>query len=123
MESLIIQPVRALEGEVTLPGSKSISNRALLLASEAQGQTRLVNLLDSDDTAYMLRALEQLRISIIEEGGDRLVSGVAGPLVDDDRHEALNLGLAGTAFRPITDAWSRVRRRPSALSRTASPAW
>jgi 3-phosphoshikimate 1-carboxyvinyltransferase len=124
MGSLTIQPIRALEGDITLPGSKSISNRALLLAAEAQGQTRLVNLLDSDDTAYMLRALGQLGVSITENGGDHLVTGVAGPLVNDDRHESLDLGLAGTALRPLTaaltlgrgvfelDGTARMRERP-----------
>lgn len=124
MRSLIIQPVQALEGDITLPGSKSISNRALLLAAEAQGQTRLVNLLESDDTGYMLSALRQLDIRVVEDGDDRLVTGTAGPLVNEERHESLNLGLAGTAFRPLAaaltlgkgvfdlDGTARMRQRP-----------
>jgi 3-phosphoshikimate 1-carboxyvinyltransferase len=126
MRSLTIQPVQALEGDITLPGSKSISNRALLLAAEAHGQTRLVNLLDSDDTAHMLRALRQLDIEVLEDGDDRLVTGAAGPLVSDHRHESLDLGLAGTAFRPLAaaltlgsgvfelDGTPRMRERPVA---------
>lgn len=126
MRSLIIQPVQALEGDITLPGSKSISNRALLLAGEAQGQTRLVNLLESDDTAYMLAALRQLDVPIVKDGNDYLVTGAAGPLVREDRHESLDLGLAGTAFRPLTaaltlgrgvfhlDGTARMRERPIA---------
>ena len=49
MESLTLQPVALVNGSINLPGSKSVSNRALLLAAFAQGTTRLTNLLDSDD--------------------------------------------------------------------------
>ncbi|NIP16354.1 MAG: 3-phosphoshikimate 1-carboxyvinyltransferase [Pseudomonadales bacterium] len=126
MRSLIIKPVEAVEGDVTLPGSKSISNRALLLAAEAEGQTRLVNLLASDDTTRMLTALGQLDIRVLEDGDDHLVTGVAGPLVRDDRRLSLDLGLAGTALRPLTaaltlgngvfdlDGTPRMRERPIA---------
>ncbi|MCZ6710702.1 MAG: 3-phosphoshikimate 1-carboxyvinyltransferase, partial [Gammaproteobacteria bacterium] len=80
MHSLTLKPVTALTGEIRLPGSKSISNRALLLAAMAEGTTRLINLLDSDDTGYMLQALRQLDIRIDRDGTDYLVNGVAGPL-------------------------------------------
>jgi len=126
MQSLTLQPVAALTGEIHLPGSKSISNRVLLLASMAAGTTRLINLLESDDTHYMLQALRQLDIHIERDGNDYLVEGVAGPLVTQARTESLNLGLAGTALRPLTaaltlgqgtfriDGNARMRKRPIA---------
>ncbi len=56
MESLTLQPIARVEGTVNLPGSKSVSNRALLLAALARGTTVLTNLLDSDDVRHMLNA-------------------------------------------------------------------
>ena len=61
-EQLVLQPISHVNGEVTIPGSKSISNRALLLAAQAQGQTTITNLLDSDDVRHMLNALAQLGV-------------------------------------------------------------
>ncbi|MDH3642997.1 MAG: 3-phosphoshikimate 1-carboxyvinyltransferase, partial [Gammaproteobacteria bacterium] len=81
MKSLTLQPIAALAGEIHLPGSKSISNRALLLAAMAEGTTQLINLLDSDDTRVMLAALSQLGIKISDEADAKLIDGVAGPLV------------------------------------------
>ncbi len=63
MESLTLQPIAKVNGEVNLPGSKSVSNRALLLAALAQGTTRLTNLLDSDDIRHMLNGLKQLGVN------------------------------------------------------------
>ena len=129
MESLTLPPTHALAGEIRLPGSKSISNRALLLAALAEGQTHISNLLRSDDTEYMLAALRQLGISIDESssGSDEvLVAGVAGPLVTSDQTHNLQLGLAGTALRPLAaaltlgrghftlDGSARMRERPIA---------
>ncbi len=57
MKTLTLEPVAKVEGTVHLPGSKSISNRALLLAALAKGKTRITNLLDSDDVSHMLNAL------------------------------------------------------------------
>ena len=57
MKSLTLKPIDHVDGVVQLPGSKSISNRVLLLAALAEGTTRISNLLDSDDTRYMLDAL------------------------------------------------------------------
>lgn len=62
LESLTLQPVARFDGEINLPGSKSVSNRALLLAAMAQGTTRLTNLLDSDDVRHMLNALKTLGV-------------------------------------------------------------
>jgi 3-phosphoshikimate 1-carboxyvinyltransferase len=126
MQSLTLEPATALTGEIHLPGSKSISNRALLLASMARGTTRLINLLQSDDTRYMLQALAQLGIQIERQADDYVVHGVAGPLVTEARTESLDLGLAGTALRPLTaaltlgrgtfqlDGTARMRERPIA---------
>jgi 3-phosphoshikimate 1-carboxyvinyltransferase len=129
MSSLTLQPVAALTGEIRLPGSKSISNRALLLAAMAEGNTHISNLLRSEDTQHMLTALRQLGITIDASDPDAseiLVSGVAGPLVNDEQSQNLNLGLAGTALRPLAaaltlgrghftlDGSARMRERPLA---------
>ncbi|MDE0062750.1 MAG: 3-phosphoshikimate 1-carboxyvinyltransferase [Gammaproteobacteria bacterium] len=126
MRPLTLGPVRSLSGDVRLPGSKSISNRALLLAAMAEGRTRLVNPLRGDDTRVMLDALALLGINIAQDGEDLTVDGVNGPLVTDGRRAQLHLGLAGTAFRPLTaaltlgngefelDGVPRMRERPIA---------
>ena len=111
MHSLVLKPASALAGTVTLPGSKSISNRALLLASLAAGQTRIGNLLDSDDVRLMLSALAQLGIRTEPDGDTILVHGRGGPLVDQDVTHSLNLGLAGTALRPLAAALTTGRGR------------
>lgn len=104
-DSLTLQPIARVNGTVNLPGSKSVSNRALLLAALAKGTTRLTNLLDSDDVRHMLNALTALGVSYTLSS-DRTVcevSGNAGPL-----HAAqplsLFLGNAGTAMRPLAAA-------------------
>ena len=61
-EQLVLQPITGVHGEVIIPGSKSLSNRALLLAALAEGETSITNLLDSDDIRHMLNALEQLGV-------------------------------------------------------------
>ena len=63
MNSLTLKPIQKIEGEINLPGSKSLSNRALLLAALAEGTTTISNLLESDDTRHMLNALKQLGIN------------------------------------------------------------
>ena len=106
METLTLEPVRRVAGTVRLPGSKSISNRALLLAALADGTTRIANLLDSDDTAYMLSALRTLGVAIDVVGESATVVGKGGPLWNAEGTEPIELflGLAGTAFRPLTAA-------------------
>jgi 3-phosphoshikimate 1-carboxyvinyltransferase len=104
MHSLELSPVARASGRVTLPGSKSISNRALLLAAMAAGETRIGNLLDSDDTRYMREALVRLGVALLPEGSDWVVTGKDGPLVTDGRETELYLGMAGTAYRPLTAA-------------------
>jgi len=100
MRTLDLEPVRRAAGTVRLPGSKSISNRALLLAALARGDTRLVGLLDADDTRVMRDALARLGVECARDGDDLRVRGLGGaPRV---REAELFLGNAGTAFRPLT---------------------
>ena len=70
MKNLVLKPIKKISGNLTLPGSKSLSNRALLLAAIASGATVLDNILLGDDTTVMIRALRQLGIRIDEDGKD-----------------------------------------------------
>ncbi|WP_428945730.1 3-phosphoshikimate 1-carboxyvinyltransferase [Pantoea sp. FN060301] len=104
-DSLTLQPIALVDGTVNLPGSKSVSNRALLLAAMAQGTTRLTNLLDSDDVRHMLNALQALGVHYTLSA-DRTVcevTGQGGPLHAEQALE-LFLGNAGTAMRPLAAA-------------------
>ena len=99
---LDLPPLAGASGTVRLPGSKSISNRVLLLAGLAEGTTRVHDLLDSDDTRVMLDALRALGCTLQEQGRVLHVTGIGGQL---RVHEAkLFLGNAGTAMRPLTAA-------------------
>jgi 3-phosphoshikimate 1-carboxyvinyltransferase len=99
---LDLPPLRGASGTVRLPGSKSISNRLLLLAGLADGTTELFDLLDSDDTRVMLLALQALGCGVERDGARCRVTGLGGTL---KVHEAdLFLGNAGTAMRPLTAA-------------------
>lgn len=90
-------------GTVRLPGSKSISNRVLLLAALSTGHTDIVDLLDSDDTQVMLKALAQLGCHIeAQPDGALRVHGLGGQL--PVKQAPLFLGNAGTAMRPLTAA-------------------
>lgn len=105
MKWLDLPLVRNARGAIRLPGSKSISNRILLLAALAEGTTEIHELLASDDTARMLEALTKLGITIEQiDDGDYRISGCQGkfPVAEAD----LFLGNAGTAFRPLTAALS-----------------
>lgn len=105
LESLTLQPISLVDGTINLPGSKSVSNRALLLAALANGTTVLTNLLDSDDVRHMLNALSILGVTYTLSA-DRTrceVVGVGGPLQVAGEHE-LFLGNAGTAMRPLAAA-------------------
>ena len=93
---------RYARGTIALPGSKSISNRVLLLAALAEGSTDITGLLDSDDTRVMLAALRQLGVSV-RDHGDGAVS-VTGGAPFAQQQADLFLGNAGTAFRPLTAA-------------------
>lgn len=105
MESLTLQPIARVNGAINLPGSKSVSNRALLLAALACGKTVLTNLLDSDDVRHMLNALSALGINYTLSA-DRTrcdITGNGGPLRASGALE-LFLGNAGTAMRPLAAA-------------------
>jgi len=96
MDSLKLEPARHAKGTVRLPGSKSISNRVLLLAALAAGDTKVSGLLDAEDTLVMRKALSAVGVQFSQE----TVLG-AGGLFPVKRAE-LFLGNAGTAFRPLT---------------------
>ena len=102
MEYLDLAPLRSVAGTVKLPGSKSISNRVLLLAALGSGETRLHDLLDSDDTRVMQDALRTLGVVLRQEGGASVVTGAGGAF--PVKAAELFLGNAGTAFRPLTAA-------------------
>lgn len=100
---LDIPPLTTAGGTVRLPGSKSISNRVLLLAALSEGHTDVTDLLDSDDTQVMLDALRQLGCQIEPQPDGALrVRGLGGLL--PVRQARLFLGNAGTAMRPLTAA-------------------
>lgn len=105
MDALTIQPITQIHGEINLPGSKSLSNRALLLAALAKGTTTITNLLDSDDIRHMLTALKELGVqyTLSEDKTTCEVVGNAGPLNTNEDVE-LFLGNAGTAMRPLCAA-------------------
>ena len=122
--SLVLEPMHTAAGVVALPGSKSISNRALLLAALAQGTTTLHDMLDADDTRVMIAALRTLGVSLTQDLAARevVVAGAAGRFATPSAE--LFLGNAGTAFRPLTavlamsaghyalDGVPRMRERP-----------
>ena len=102
IEYLDIPPLVRAAGTVRLPGSKSISNRVLLLAALSRGQTTVHDLLASDDTAVMLAALRQLGCTVKQDGTTAVIDGLAGRLVQTQAQ--LFMGNAGTAMRPLTAA-------------------
>lgn len=103
MEFLDLKPLSHAKGVVNLPGSKSISNRTLLLAALAEGTTEIRDLLKSDDTDRMLDALRTLGVGVTQVGeNDYRIEGTGGQFSVKDAD--LFLGNAGTAFRPLTAA-------------------
>ena len=123
-DSLTLTPIKRISGKVDLPGSKSLSNRVLLLSMLAEGRTRIQNLLDSDDVRYMIGALERLGIVMQESRKEHeiTVDGCSGKIPNGNIE--LMLGNAGTAVRPLTavltlgqgryvlDGVPRMRERP-----------
>jgi 3-phosphoshikimate 1-carboxyvinyltransferase len=101
---LDIPALDGAHGTLVLPGSKSISNRLLLLAALAEGTTTLHDLLDSDDTRVMLNALASLGCVVRQQGSTVEIDGMAGQLCCRDAD--LFMGNAGTAIRPLTAALS-----------------
>ena len=103
---LDLPPLAGAAGTVRLPGSKSISNRVLLLAALASGTTTIHDLLDSDDTRVMLDALRALGCGIDPAGSALRITGLGGKLKPNETLLPLFLGNAGTAMRPLTAALS-----------------
>ena len=105
MEKITLAPISAVEGTINLPGSKSLSNRALLLAALAKGTTKVTNLLDSDDIRHMLNALKALgvRYHLSDDKTICEIEGLGGAFNIQD-NLSLFLGNAGTAMRPLTAA-------------------
>ena len=110
LPDLPLGPIAAVDGEVHLVGSKSLTNRALLLSALSQGRTTLTNILRSDDSKVMLEALRQLGVKVTADPADPTtvtIEGVGGPFVTAASPEApikLFLGNAGTAMRPLCAA-------------------
>jgi len=104
--SLHLEPITSARGQITLPGSKSISNRVLLLSALASGTTSLHGLLDADDTRVMQSALTALGVHLENQTRDNesilLVQGCNGQFVNNTAD--LFMGNAGTAIRPLTAA-------------------
>ncbi|MEA1880136.1 MAG: 3-phosphoshikimate 1-carboxyvinyltransferase [Campylobacterota bacterium] len=105
MNSITLKTIQKIEGEINLPGSKSLSNRALLLAALAEGTTKITNLLESDDTRHMLNALTKVGIdyTLSEDKTECTIIGNAGVIKNNTPIE-LFLGNAGTAMRPLCAA-------------------
>jgi len=101
-EVLELKAARGARGSVRLPGSKSISNRVLLAAALAAGESAVRGLLDAEDTRVMREALERLGVPITERAQALSVHGAGG--VFREKKADLFLGNAGTALRPLTAA-------------------
>ena len=132
LQSITVEPIEKCVGEVVLPGSKSLSNRALLLAALSTGDTEVQNLLISDDIRYMLQALEALgvQVEVVDESrGVFRIQGNGGAFSSkkpENEPLELFLGNAGTAMRPLAavlcfgkgkfllDGVERMRERPIA---------
>lgn len=105
MEKLTLSPISRIDGKINLLGSKSLSNRALLLAALAKGTTQVTNLLDSDDIRYMLNALKALGVNyqLSDDKTVCVVEGIGGAF-QWQNGLSLFLGNAGTAMRPLAAA-------------------
>src|SRR5256714_9358722 len=101
-EVLELKAARGARGTVRLPGSKSISNRVLLLAALASGETEVSGLLDADDTRVMLDALRLLGVEFSKKESSINMNGAGGAF--RAKKADLFLGNAGTALRPLTAA-------------------
>nr|WP_314862318.1 3-phosphoshikimate 1-carboxyvinyltransferase [uncultured Undibacterium sp.] len=101
---LDLHPVMKVQGTVRLPGSKSISNRILLLAALSKGATQIHDLLASDDTMVMLNALQKLGVHWTQEGDSHNYTVIGANGVFPNHHADLFMGNAGTAIRPLVAA-------------------
>ncbi|MGI9130557.1 MAG: 3-phosphoshikimate 1-carboxyvinyltransferase [Candidatus Methylopumilus sp.] len=100
-----LKAIQSVSGQVTLPGSKSITNRILLLSAIADGETIIKHPLQSDDTHHMIEALKILQVNLTQnKNGDIHIKGSQGQF--KNKSAEIFLGNAGTAFRPLTAALS-----------------
>jgi len=100
-----LKAIQSVSGQVTLPGSKSITNRILLLSAIADGETIIKHPLQSDDTHHMIEALQILQVDLTQnKNGDIHIKGSQGQF--KNKSAEIFLGNAGTAFRPLTAALS-----------------
>lgn len=122
MEKLTLEPISVVEGEINLPGSKSLSNRALLLAALAKGTTQVRNLLDSDDIRHMLNALKSLGVKyqLSDDKSICEIEGLGGAF-QWQGGLSLYLGNAGTAMRPLTAALCLSEQEQAEVILTGEP--
>lgn len=104
--SLNLKKIESVKGKVIIPGSKSLSNRALLVSSLAKGNTTLLNVLKSDDTARMIEALQILSVKLNVNMNKIDIQGNDGVFSGDLCQKELYLGNAGTAMRPLCSVLS-----------------
>ncbi len=102
LSAITLNPIEHIEGSIRIPGSKSLSNRALLLATLAEGTTRLQNLLDAEDVHHMLDSLKQLGITITPQQEAVCVQGTSGDF--PKRQAVCFLGNSGTSMRSLAAA-------------------
>lgn len=104
MEQLVLNPISRVNGEISLPGSKSLSNRILLLSALSSGVTQVYNLLESDDTSRMIDSLRRLGVELELSRNNTLcrVQGLGGPFPSQETE--LFLGNSGTTMRSICAA-------------------
>jgi 3-phosphoshikimate 1-carboxyvinyltransferase len=102
-----IKPLSHCDGEVTIPGSKSYTHRALLISALADGESLLQNVLCSEDTGFTARALQTFGIEVVEEGDSWRVRGMGGRLKEGEAE--IYVGNSGTSMRFLT-ALAALRR-------------
>ena len=122
MEKITLSPISAVEGTINLPGSKSLSNRALLLAALAKGTTKVANLLDSDDIHHMLNAFSSLGVKY-QLSDDKTICEIEGLGGSFNIQDGLSLflGNAGTAMRPLTAALCLKGKKMGEIILTGEP--
>ena len=122
MEKITLSPISAVEGTINLPGSKSLSNRALLLAALAKGTTKVANLLDSDDIRHMLNAFSSLGVKY-QLSDDKTICEIEGLGGSFNIQDGLSLflGNAGTAMRPLTAALCLKGKKMGEIILTGEP--
>jgi 3-phosphoshikimate 1-carboxyvinyltransferase len=98
MEQLSVKPSKGLRGEITVPGDKSISHRAVILGAIAEGRTEIRGLLRGEDTLNTVKAFRQMGVAV-EDGGDRLVIEGAGRRGLQEPRDLLDMGNSGTGMR------------------------